>query len=68
MNEQSWEARAVDEIIALEKRQVELIRLIGDKEGLWLLASELHLNTSRLEQQIEELSSELEDVLNELEG
>jgi hypothetical protein len=43
MNEQSWEARAVDEIIALEKRQVELIRLIGDKEGLWLLASELHL-------------------------
>lgn len=62
----SAEAQAVDEIIALEGRAETIHHHLRDLEEQWKF-NEIHgLGLNRIEQEIEELESEISDIEREL--
>lgn len=59
----SEETQAVDEIIRQEERILEIRHKLEKEESLWELAQAFNLDTWRIEQRIEEFSSELFDLM-----
>lgn len=65
-NDKSWEAQAVDEIIALENRREEIYRKISYYEHLQFENGFYDTYSQWLDDEIDELQSELEDIQNAL--
>lgn len=63
MSEKSWEQQAVEEILALEELRDKLLRELADKNELFAIADALHLNTTKIQQQGEEIEADLHDAM-----
>ena len=59
---QSWEPKTVDEIITTEDRIAEIKARLAYLGDIAEIAGALMLNTSRIEQEGEELEAELSDL------
>lgn len=68
MSEKSWEAQAVDEIVAAEKRIEEIERLISYYTHLIFDVSVFGEYPHYLEEKIDDLESELSDLQREYRG